>query len=216
MDVAGIRLPPTSLAPLRTKKRCYSVSVSSLSPSADSPPHSPVFSVEAGSQQSSAASSAASSSLDIGWDVESRSSSTSSSSSCPDGYSPVLQNRHAALGRLDRPHSPPEPVRRRAIIPPTSNSAVAVAVARASRPPSPLSGRDLASLPPALRQNRRRTIRPGPAACPRPPPALVRQSDRKLSFVDSLVGKLGRFQSPIELTPWAGWSSSSSSSSTRD
>lgn len=143
------------------------------------------------SQQSSAFSSAASSSLDIGWDVESRSSSrsscSSSSSSCPDGYSPAPQHRLAALGCLGPPCSRSEPVRRHAIVPPTFDSTVAVAVARPSRSSSPISGRVGPSLPPALRQNRRRTIRPGPAVCPRPPPALVRQSDRKLSFVDSLV-----------------------------
>lgn len=45
---------------------------------------------------------------------------------------------------------------------------------------------------PAARQHPRRTQRLSSyeSQCPRPPPSLVRQSDRKDSFVDSLVGKL--------------------------
>ena len=52
---------------------------------------------------------------------------------------------------------------------------------------------------PESRQHPRRTQRPNshesqdgkfPSLCPRPPPSLVRQSERKENFVDSLVGKL--------------------------
>ena len=50
-----------------------------------------------------------------------------------------------------------------------------------------------AGLAPEYRLNPRRT-RPPPEShngcnAPRPPPSLVRQSDRKVNFVDSLVGK---------------------------
>lgn len=44
-------------------------------------------------------------------------------------------------------------------------------------------------VPPELRQNPRRTSNSNRAACP---PALVRQSDRKVNFVDSLVGMFQR------------------------
>lgn len=51
---------------------------------------------------------------------------------------------------------------------------------------------------PESRQNPRRTQRLSSTEtddgktilCPRPPPSLVRQSERKITFVDSLVGKL--------------------------
>ncbi len=56
-----------------------------------------------------------------------------------------------------------------------------------------------AAVVPDLRQHPRRTKplaqqdqQPGTLAtvCPRPPPSLIRQCDRKVNFVDSLVGKL--------------------------
>lgn len=50
-------------------------------------------------------------------------------------------------------------------------------------------------VPPELRKNPRRTAYPStasngaPTSCSRLPPPLVRQCDRKVNFVDSLVGK---------------------------
>lgn len=53
-----------------------------------------------------------------------------------------------------------------------------------------------AAVPPELRKHPRRTscnnvAQPNGAssACPRPPPSLVRQCERKVNFVDNLVGK---------------------------
>lgn len=52
-----------------------------------------------------------------------------------------------------------------------------------------------APVSPHLRQNARRTscprsrAGPGQSASARPPPTLVRQSERKVNFVDNLVGK---------------------------
>lgn len=46
-----------------------------------------------------------------------------------------------------------------------------------------------AAVPRELRQNPRRTRNVGANGCTKPPPPLVRQSERKWSFVDSLVGE---------------------------
>ena len=54
-----------------------------------------------------------------------------------------------------------------------------------------------AAIAPELRQNPRRTQQCGqpsvavPTSCPRQPPSLIRQCERKISFVDNLVGELG-------------------------
>ena len=50
-----------------------------------------------------------------------------------------------------------------------------------------------AAVPPELRKHPRRTsnyaVQSNGVPCPRPPPCLVRQSERKVNFVDNLVGK---------------------------
>ena len=52
-----------------------------------------------------------------------------------------------------------------------------------------------AVVPPELRKHPRRTnsaTQANGASCTRPPPCLLRQSERKVNFVDNLVGKLWR------------------------
>lgn len=50
-----------------------------------------------------------------------------------------------------------------------------------------------AAVPPELRRHPRRTnshvVQSNGTACTRPPPCLLRQSERKVNFVDNLVGK---------------------------
>lgn len=53
---------------------------------------------------------------------------------------------------------------------------------------------------PELRQHPRRTQRTvSGGACPRPPPSLVSQNERKVSFVDRLVGEFYSYVSSIFL-----------------
>lgn len=135
----------------------------SYSPSSVSSAASSIFSVDAASSQSSVASSACSSSLEIGWDADSV-----ASLSCSEYH-----------------------LARHATAPAITSSAVGAAATH--RPSSPVRSRS-ACVPAEQRLNRRRTNRGDrridcPAAV-RPPPSLVRQSDRKVNFVDSLVGML--------------------------
>ena len=51
------------------------------------------------------------------------------------------------------------------------------------------------AVPPELRKHPRRTnsgIQSNGVSCARPPPCLLRQSERKVNFVDNLVGKCSR------------------------
>jgi hypothetical protein len=55
-----------------------------------------------------------------------------------------------------------------------------------------------AAVPPELRKHPRRTnggIQSSGLPCARPPPCLLRQSERKVNFVDNLVGKCSRILS---------------------
>lgn len=52
-----------------------------------------------------------------------------------------------------------------------------------------------AAVPPELRMHPRRTsssLQSSGASCARPPPCLLRQSERKVDFVDNLVGEFGQ------------------------
>ena len=139
-------------------------SAASSSSSAASSSSSSVFSIDAPSSQSSVSSST--NSVHVTWDSENLGS-----------YFPAdyFVPHHATAA--------------------TSEDAVIIT----SRPVAPRVEPGPAPVPLEFRQHPRRTQplaqqdpRHGCTAtvCPRPPPPLVRQSDRKLNFVDGLVGKL--------------------------
>ena len=144
-----------------TKDYPYSPSLASAASSSSSS----VFSLDAPSSQSSVPSSA-------GW-----SSSTWNSENESDQY---FTSRYTS--QKDTASSPDEEVVINSYLP------------SRSRPQSCAE-----AVAPESRQHPRRTQRLNsyesqdgkiPSLCPRPPPSLVRQSERKENFVDSLVGKL--------------------------
>lgn len=132
---------------------------------------SPVFSVDGASSQSSVASSACSSSLDHVWETDVPSSVLSS---CRDSHSSADHNPIEALSIS------------------TDGAAVTARPRSASSSSTVVPTTGPVVLPPEQRRNRRRSNRDGcsNAPCTRPPPSLVRQSERRLNFVDGLVGKL--------------------------
>ena len=143
-------------------------SYSASSPSSISSSTSSVFSADAASSQGSVASSiCSSSSLDVGWDAD-----HVASISCSETY----LSRHVTSSHV-------------------STSTVGAAVADSSSSCSSPARSDKFALSTEQRLNRRRTNRAecrnacAVATPVRPPPSLTRQSDRRINFVDSLVGK---------------------------
>ena len=148
---------------ISTKHYPYSPSLASTASSSSSS----VFSLEAPSSQSSASSSA-------GW-------SSSAWHSENENENPYSTSRH--ISRQSTTSSSDEEVIITSYLPCSQ-----------AQPHSPAEAVALES-----RQNPRRTQRLNSyeshdgkivSSCPRPPPSLVRQSERKENFVDSLVGKL--------------------------
>ncbi|KAI9670873.1 MAG: hypothetical protein M1817_003758 [Caeruleum heppii] len=149
--------PPASISQIQST---YAPSI--VSSSASSSPSS-VFSVDAASSQTSQSSSVSSSvnSLHVVWE--------------DDGAVPVH--------RIDLP--PP--------VPQATYNPIVHGINICSRPKQSAPEQGGAALPCDQRLNPRRTNRIGTearassAACPRAPPPLVRQSERKVNFVDNLV-----------------------------
>lgn len=146
-----------------TKKYPYSPSLASTASSSSSS----VFSLDAPSSQSSVSSSA-------GW-------SSSAWNSENENENQYFTSRH--ISQQSTTNSSEEEVIITSYLP-------------CSRPPTQ-SGAEAVAL--ESRQHPRRTQRlnsyesqdgKSVSLCPRPPPSLVRQSERKENFVDSLVGKL--------------------------
>lgn len=135
---------------------------------------SPVFSVDGASSQSSVASSACSSSLDIVWETD----VTSVLSSCRDLHSSADHNPIETLS--------------------ISSDGAAATTRSRSGSSSSLDRTGPVALAPDQKPNRRRSNRDSCSSvlCARPPPSLVRQSERRLNFVDGLVGKLVRSENP--------------------
>ncbi|KAI9788840.1 MAG: hypothetical protein M1816_006504 [Peltula sp. TS41687] len=129
---------------------------------------SPVFSIDGASSQSSVASSTCSSSLDVVWESD----VSSVLSSCRDAHSST-------------DHNPIE-------TPSTSGDGAAATTRSRSGSSASCDQTGSVAIPPDQRRNRRRSNRDvcASAPCARPPPSLVRQSERRLNFVDGLVGKL--------------------------
>ena len=132
----------------------------STSDSSNSPPASPIFSPTATSSENSVPSSSASSSSG-GWDNDS-----------------YFTTRHVSPPQCS---NPPQVSSDRTEKP--------IHIPKIMRPPLEASLHE-------QRQHPRRT-QPSAELCsgsgapyPRPPPSLIRQSERKENFVDSLVGKL--------------------------
>ena len=150
---------------ISTKHHPYSPSLASTASSSSSS----VFSLDASSSQSSVSSSA-------GW-------SSSAWHSENENENQYLTSRHISQQST------------------TSASDEEVIITSYLPCSQPQAHSPAEAVCPGSRQNPRRTQRLNSyelqdgktvSSCPRPPPSLVRQSERKENFVDSLVGKLTR------------------------
>lgn len=156
-------LAPSSLR-LSTSNHPYGYSIASSASSSSSS----IFSLDVPSSQSSAASSSTSS-LNAVWENENE----------DEYFSNYQSSQECASTASERS-------------PGIKSSAVKLVQHRAQLP--------CKAVAPEARKHPRRTHQLAPinvnnggsGPCPRPPPALVRQCERKDNFVDSLVGKLTR------------------------